>query len=340
MTMALPPFVAWPAGRDPGRAPRQLPERLHLAPAARGEHRPARLPLPELPEPRSVRWTTSRSCPTCPGRAGAGPAAWPSPGATRWSRRSPSRWAPWSCGSSARPGRPLRAFLLCLAMVATAFTDLETRRIPDRITLPAVIGACVLAPEGLGRGSVGALIGAVLLAARRDGPRRGTLRPAPPSRGRRSRSRGASPARRLLGGGVGRAGRAAARGRESRGADGAGVAAHLPRPRPGRPRGRRAASSPGAFFLVAWVSHAALGRTGLGGGDIKLAGLIGAALGAERRAGRGVRGDHARGRGRPPPCSSRAAGTLVSTCPSGRSWPSGASWRPSGAAPIMEWYLG
>ena len=36
----------------------------------------------------------------------------------------------------------------------------------------------------------------------------------------------------------------------------------------------------GLFFLVAWVSHAALGRTGLGGGDIKLAGLIGAALGA------------------------------------------------------------
>ena len=36
----------------------------------------------------------------------------------------------------------------------------------------------------------------------------------------------------------------------------------------------------GLFFLVAWVSHTALGRTGLGGGDIKLAGLIGAALGA------------------------------------------------------------
>ena len=35
----------------------------------------------------------------------------------------------------------------------------------------------------------------------------------------------------------------------------------------------------GLFFLVAWVSHLALGRTGLGGGDIKLAGLIGAALG-------------------------------------------------------------
>jgi leader peptidase (prepilin peptidase)/N-methyltransferase len=36
----------------------------------------------------------------------------------------------------------------------------------------------------------------------------------------------------------------------------------------------------GVFFLVAWISHVALGRTGLGGGDIKLAGLIGAALGA------------------------------------------------------------
>jgi hypothetical protein len=37
----------------------------------------------------------------------------------------------------------------------------------------------------------------------------------------------------------------------------------------------------GLFFLVAWVSHMALGRTGLGGGDIKLAGLIGAVLGTE-----------------------------------------------------------
>src|SRR5262249_13951012 len=43
----------------------------------------------------------------------------------------------------------MRAFLLCLAMVATAFTDLETRRIPDRITLPGVVAACVLAPDGL-----------------------------------------------------------------------------------------------------------------------------------------------------------------------------------------------
>ena len=31
----------------------------------------------------------------------------------------------------------------------------------------------------------------------------------------------------------------------------------------------------GLFFLVAWVSDKALGRTGLGGGDIKLAGLSG-----------------------------------------------------------------
>jgi leader peptidase (prepilin peptidase)/N-methyltransferase len=36
----------------------------------------------------------------------------------------------------------------------------------------------------------------------------------------------------------------------------------------------------GLFFIVAWVSYAVLGRTGLGGGDIKLAGVIGAALGA------------------------------------------------------------
>src|SRR5262245_16186955 len=57
-----------------------------------------------------------------------------------------------------------RAFLLSLALVATTFTDLETRRIPDRITLPAVVGACVLAPEGLSRGSLGAILGAAVFA--------------------------------------------------------------------------------------------------------------------------------------------------------------------------------
>ena len=57
-----------------------------------------------------------------------------------------------------------RAFLLCLVMIAVAFTDLETRRIPDRITLPGIVGACILAPEGLSRASAGAAVGAVAFA--------------------------------------------------------------------------------------------------------------------------------------------------------------------------------
>ena len=38
-------------GRHAGGAPRELPERLHLPPATGREHRPARVPLPGLPEP-------------------------------------------------------------------------------------------------------------------------------------------------------------------------------------------------------------------------------------------------------------------------------------------------
>ena len=101
----------------------------------------------------------------------------------------------------------LRAFVLCLALVACAFTDLETRRIPDRITLPGVMGACILGPEGLGRGSVGAVIGALVFALFAMAPR--PWRPATRRRRRgRSRSGGAAAARRLLGGGVGGGGRA------------------------------------------------------------------------------------------------------------------------------------
>ena len=38
-------------GRHAGGPPRELPERLHLPPATGREHRPARIPLPGLPEP-------------------------------------------------------------------------------------------------------------------------------------------------------------------------------------------------------------------------------------------------------------------------------------------------
>ena len=181
----------------------------------------------------------------------------------------------------------VRAFLLCLAMVATAFTDLETRRIPDRITLPGVVAACVLAPEGLSRGSGGAIVGTAVFAA------------IAMVRGRRAVSRGDSaphvpeddeeeevdPAeRRRLD-------------IHWAGAWGALIGRQLAVVRvatlttPGWPLAFRVLSqvdfvvagcvvTGGLFFAVAWVSHAVLGRTGLGGGDIKLAGLIGAVLGA------------------------------------------------------------
>jgi leader peptidase (prepilin peptidase)/N-methyltransferase len=173
----------------------------------------------------------------------------------------------------------LRAFLLCLAMVACAFTDLETRRIPDRITLPAVIGACILAPEGVGRGSVGAVIGAVVFALIAMG--RG--RHATPSVVEGEEEMDPAERRRLdiywaaaWGALVGRQ----------------LAVVHLPTLTASNwPLTFRILSqvdtvvagciiTGGLFFVVAWVSHAALGRTGLGGGDIKLAGLIGAALGA------------------------------------------------------------
>ena len=177
-----------------------------------------------------------------------------------------------------------RAFLLGLAMLATAFTDLETRRIPDRITLPGVIAACILAPEGLSRGSAGAVVGAVIFgviaiarfqsAVSRDGD-------APPSP---EGDEELDPAerRRLDVYWAGAWG--ALIGRQLAVVNLATLTA------PGGPLIWRVLSqvdvpvagclvTGGLFFLVAWVSHAALGRTGLGGGDIKLAGLIGTALG-------------------------------------------------------------
>jgi prepilin signal peptidase PulO-like enzyme (type II secretory pathway) len=188
-----------------------------------------------------------------------------------------------------------RAFLLCLVMIAVAFTDLETRRIPDRITLPGIVGACILAPEGLSRGSAGAAVGAVAFALitvmrARGAARRGETAspepdPAEPDPPEPDPVDEVDPAelRRLdiywataWG---------ALAGRQLAVVSPAGLMAG------DLPLTWRALSqidplvagcliTGGMFFVVAWVSHVALGRTGLGGGDIKLAALIGAALGA------------------------------------------------------------
>jgi leader peptidase (prepilin peptidase)/N-methyltransferase len=177
-----------------------------------------------------------------------------------------------------------RAFLLCLAMVATAFTDLETRRIPDRITLPGIVGALVLAPEGLGRGSAGALIGAVaaaVIAAARGRRAAGRGVPAPPTV---EGDDEVDPAEQRRLDVYWAAAWGALAGRQLAVVNLATLTA------PAWPVTFRVLSqvdlpvagclvTGGLFFLVAWVSHAVLGRTGLGGGDIKLAGLIGAALG-------------------------------------------------------------
>jgi leader peptidase (prepilin peptidase)/N-methyltransferase len=176
-----------------------------------------------------------------------------------------------------------RAFLLGLAMLATTFTDLETRRIPDRITLPGVIAACVLAPEGLSRGSAGAVVGAVTFAVIAMARARGASRDeaVPPSP---EGDEELDPAERRRLDVYWAAAWGALIGRQL------GVVNLATFTAPGWPLTWRVLSqvdlpvagclvAGGLFFLVAWVSHAALGRTGLGGGDIKLAGLIGAALG-------------------------------------------------------------
>jgi prepilin signal peptidase PulO-like enzyme (type II secretory pathway) len=176
-----------------------------------------------------------------------------------------------------------RAFLLSLAMVATAFTDLETRRIPDRITLPGVIAACILGPEGLSRGSTGALVGALGFALIRARWAPGAA-PAAAARPDPEADDDVNPAERRRLDIYWSAAWGALLGRQIAVVDLGVLAA------PGVPVTWRALSQTdtvvagclvtgGLFFLVAWASHAALGRTGLGGGDIKLAGLIGAGLG-------------------------------------------------------------
>jgi leader peptidase (prepilin peptidase)/N-methyltransferase len=170
----------------------------------------------------------------------------------------------------------VRAFVLILVLVAAAFTDLETRRIPDRITLPGVVAALVLAPEGLSRGGAGALAGALAFALlrSRSAGRAQAADPedeADPAERRRLDILWAAAWGALLGRQLavldlellGRSGWPLA-GR---------VLAQVDPPVAG------CLVTGGLFFLVAWVSQLALGRTGLGGGDIKLAGLIGAFLG-------------------------------------------------------------
>jgi leader peptidase (prepilin peptidase) / N-methyltransferase len=176
-----------------------------------------------------------------------------------------------------------RAFLLGLAMIAVTFTDLETRRIPDRITLPGIVAFCLLAPEGLSRGSAGAAAGAaafalVALARARGAAARGEVVPPAPEGDE------VDPAERRRLDVYWAAAWGALFGRQL------GVVSLEALTAPGWPLAWRILSqvdlvvagclvTGGLFFLVAWVSHAVLGRTGLGGGDIKLAGLIGAALG-------------------------------------------------------------
>jgi leader peptidase (prepilin peptidase)/N-methyltransferase len=186
----------------------------------------------------------------------------------------------WQLGPTWEAGR---AFLLCLAMIATTFTDLETRRIPDRITLPGIVAACVLAPEGLSRGSLGAVIGAATFAliamTRARRAVRGTDAPPDPDP-----DDDVDPAERRRLDVYWAAAWGALVGRQ------AAVVSLATLTAPGWPLTWRVLSqvdvsvagcliTGGLFYLVAWASHAALGRTGLGGGDIKLAGLIGAALG-------------------------------------------------------------
>ena len=178
-----------------------------------------------------------------------------------------------------------RAFLLCLAMIATAFTDLETRRIPDRITLPGIVLACVLAPEGLSRGSAGAVSGALAFAlirnawARSQAARGKSVPPAPPA------DDDVDPVEQRRLDVYWAAAWGALVGRQVAVVDATALAA------PAWPIVWRIMSqvdavvagclvTGGLFFLVAWISYVALGRTGLGGGDVKLAGLIGAGLGA------------------------------------------------------------
>jgi prepilin signal peptidase PulO-like enzyme (type II secretory pathway) len=179
-----------------------------------------------------------------------------------------------------------RVFVLALALLAVTVTDFETRRIPDRITLPGVIAGLVLAPEGLSRGSAGALLGALAFGlittwrSRAEASRPPTGSPDPGG----DPEDDVSPAERRRLDVLWAAAWGGLLGRQLAVVD-------LDRlTSPGGPIAWRLLGevdaavagclvTGGLFFLVAWMSHLITGRTGLGGGDVKLAGLIGAFLG-------------------------------------------------------------
>ncbi len=177
----------------------------------------------------------------------------------------------------------LRSFVLALALLAVTVTDAETHRIPDRITLPGIVAGLVLAPEGLSRGSAGALAGALLFGVISSWSRGPAAAPparvAPdpddevvdPGERRRLDALWAATWGALLGREVGLVAPALVASADRAGAWRALGALDAPV--------AGCLITGGVFFLVAWVSHRILGRTGLGGGDIKLAGLVGAFLG-------------------------------------------------------------
>jgi leader peptidase (prepilin peptidase)/N-methyltransferase len=174
----------------------------------------------------------------------------------------------------------VRAFTLALLMLAVAATDLETRRIPDRITLPGTVLALFLAPEGLSRGGAGAVAGALALGL----VQRGRGRRAGAAAGGASAADAADddevdPAERRRLDTLWAAAWGALLGRQLAVVDPAALAGGWRLLGQVDPLVAGALVTGGLFFLVAWVSYQILGRTGLGGGDIKLAGLIGAFLG-------------------------------------------------------------
>jgi prepilin signal peptidase PulO-like enzyme (type II secretory pathway) len=178
----------------------------------------------------------------------------------------------------------LRVFLLCLAMVAAAFTDLETRRIPDRITLPGVIAACILAPDGLSRGSAGAVLGAIALGLVQRVCADRALARGDVSPLELEADEEVDPAEQRRLDLYWWAAWGALLGRQVAVVDLATLT-NATGPLVWRVFNQvdvvvaGCLVTGGLFFLADQVSHAALGRTGFGGGDVKLAGLIGAALG-------------------------------------------------------------
>ncbi len=93
----------------------------------------------------------------------------------------------------------LRTFVLGLALIAVTFTDVETRLIPDAITLPGIVLGLLFRLSPSPRGVIDGLVGVVVAG--------------------------------------------------------------------------------GIFYLIAWLSPKVFGREGMGGGDIKLAAMLGAFLG-------------------------------------------------------------